>query len=68
MTCQTVGPRDLKIGMHMQLDPESNLVNVRTQVGKPEDAVAENWIFASLSELPSFKGNHRVEIQTTQVI
>ena len=33
MACKTVGPKDLKIGMHIQLDSGSNLVMDRSQVG-----------------------------------
>ena len=35
MACQTIGPRDLKIGMYMQRDQgaQCNLVSVRTPVG-----------------------------------
>ena len=31
--CQIIRPRDLKIGTNIQLDPGSNLVNVRTPGG-----------------------------------
>ena len=30
MACQTLGPRDLKLGMHIPLDPGSDLVNFPT--------------------------------------
>ena len=30
MACQTLGPRDLKLGMHIPLDPGSDLVNIPT--------------------------------------
>ena len=33
MACQTLGPRDLKLGMHIPLDPWSDLVNIPTPVG-----------------------------------
>ena len=65
MACQTVGPTDLKLGMHMQLDPGSNLVNVRKGGGTaPRPAGSEKLDFYILIALPSCTSNYKVVLQT----
>ena len=75
MVCQTVGPRDLTIGMHIQVDPGSHLVNVKPQGGGKgvgegisDSAGPENWILTNFSKLPSYMSNHKVIIENTHVI
>ena len=53
MACQTSGPRDWKIGTHIQLVPGGDLVYVRTLEGNPATAGPENLDFLKENVMPS---------------
>ena len=47
MACQTLGPRDLKLGMYIPLDPGSDLVNIPTQGGGGGGGTHDSNLFAT---------------------